>query len=422
MAMKWRKAIIFIVIGAGLSIGIALILVFSIKPKDREETIKIGILHSLSGFMEISETPIIDAALLAIDEINETGGLLGKKLVPVIVDGKSDWPTFSQEAERIITQEQVKAIFGCWTSASRKMVKPVVEKYNILLFYPLQYEGLESSPNIIYLGPTANQQAIPAVTWVLNNIGRRLFLVGSDYIFQRAINSIIKDLVYARNGLVVGEEYISLSEADIDKVIQKIIKTKPDAIINTINGKENDRFFSTLRQAGFSSEKMPTMSMSITETELAAYDIDAMIGDYSAQNYFESINTPANKIFVENFKKKYGAHRVISSPMQNTYAALYFWKNAVTKAQTTETDVVRETLRNAALSAPEGIISISRSTLHAWSPVFIGKIFPNKQFGIVFNSISTIEPLIYPPFRTKEEWEKLLGYWYNKWGNKWSKE
>lgn len=423
MPIKWPRVIIFIVLFAVLGAALLLLLFFlPTKSKDVDDIIKVGILHSLTGPMAGSEKPIVDAAQLAIDEINESGGVLGKKIVAVVADGKSDWPTFAQEAERLITEDQVKAIFGCWTSASRKMVKPVVEKYNNLLFYPVQHESLETSQNIVYLGSSANQQAIPAVSWCLQNLGQRLFLVGTDYIYQHAINSIIKDLVAARYGSVVGEEYISLAQADIDNVINKIKETKPEVIISTINGKENDRFFEALTKAGFSSERMPTMSLSVTETELAEFNIDAMIGDYATQNYFESLNTPANKAFVNKFKEKYGADRVISSPMQNAYSALYFWKNAVFRAETTDTDAVRVKLRDSAFSAPEGIVSIDAKTLHAWKPVLVGKIFHNKQFGIVFNSVSTLEPLTYPPFRTKKEWDEMLEYWYKKWGNRWAKD
>jgi urea transport system substrate-binding protein len=415
MSIKWRVLIVASVI-AGIILWWFL---HSQSHKKTDGIIKVGVLHSLTGLMAVTEGPMIDAVNLAIDEINENGGVLGKKLVPIIVDAQSDWPTYAREAERLITEEKVLVIFGGYTSASRKMVKTVVEKFNNLLFYPTQYEGLETSKNIIYMGSTANQQAIPAVTWSLQNLGRRVFLVGSDYIYQHAINSIIKMLLTARNGTLVGEEYISFTQQSVDPIIEKIIKAKPDVIINNIVGEENSRFFKTLRKAGISAEKIPTVSLTISETEIASLNINEMIGDYGVQNYFQSLDTPANNSFVEKFKKKFGAHRTISSSMQNAYAGIYFWKNAVEKAQTTDTDAVREQLRGAVLSAPEGIISIDGKTLDTWKPVLIGKIFPNKQFGIVWNSVSTIAPLKYPPLMTKEHWDSLLEYYYTKWGNQW---
>lgn len=418
MSKKWRGWIIFlaVLLCAGL---LLLWFFFKHASQDANKVIKIGILHSLTGVMAVSEKMLIDATSLAIDEINESGGVLGKKLELVVADARSDWPTFAKEAERLIKEDQVLVIFGGYTSVSRKMIKTFVEKFNNLLFYPTQYEGLEESPNIIYMGSTANQQVIPAVTWCLQNLGKRFFLVGSNYIYPHATNNIIKTLLAARDGTVVGEEYISFGQKNIDNVINKIIQSKPDVIINNIVGEDNSQFFKALRKAGISSEKIPTMSLTVTETELEALNIDELTGDYGAQNYFQSLDTPANNKFVEKFKAKFGANRVISSSMQNTYSAIYFWKNAVTKAQSFDTDAVREQLRNAVLSTPEGIISIDGPTLDTWKPLLIGKIFPNKQFGIVWNSVSTIAPLSYPPLMTKVHWDNLLEHYYNKWGQKW---
>ena len=421
MSMKWRASIIIFtfMLCAGL---LLLWLFYKQGQKDTDDVIKIGVLHSLTGAMAVSEKMLIDSATLAVEEINESGGLLGKKLELVVSDARSDWPTFAKEAEKLIQEDQVLVIFGGYTSVSRKMIKTFVEKFNTLLFYPTQYEGLEASPNIIYMGSTANQQIIPAVTWCLQNLGKRFFLVGSNYIYPHATNSIIKTLLAAREGTVVGEEYISFGQKNVDKVIHKILEAKPDVIINNIVGEDNSLFFKALRKAGISSEKIPTMNLTVTETELAALNIDEMTGDYGAQNYFQSLDTPANNKFVEKFKKKFGADRAISSSMQNAYAAIYFWKNAVTKAQTLDTDAVREQLRNAVLSTPEGIISIDGPTLDTWKPLLIGKIFPNKQFGIVWNSVSTIAPLSYPPLMTKEHWDNLLERYYNEWGEKWWKD
>ena len=419
ISMKWRVCVIIFVIITGIFL---LWFYLSKNQKNNNNIIKIGVLHSLTGIMAVSEKMLVDAVILAIDEINESGGVLGKKIVPVVSDAKSDWPTFAREAERLIKEEQVLVIFGGYTSASRKMIKTFVEKFNSLLFYPTQYEGLEKSDNIVYMGSTANQQIIPAVMWSLQTLGKRFFLVGSNYIYPHASNHIIKTVLAARDGIVVGDEYISFNEKNIDHVIEKIVAAKPDVIINNIVGTENIRFFKALRKAGISSEKVPTMNLTVTETELTELNIDEMIGDYAAQNYFQSLDTSVNNKFVERFKKKFGADKIISSSMENAYSAVYFWKNAVIKAQTTDTDAVREQLRDAVLSTPEGIISIDAQTLDTWKPLLIGKIFPNKQFGIVWNSVSIIAPLNYPPLMTKEYWDNLLDRYYVEWGNKWWKD
>ncbi|MGH8659546.1 MAG: urea ABC transporter substrate-binding protein, partial [Gammaproteobacteria bacterium] len=253
------------------------------------EPIRVGILHSLTGTMAISETSVAEATVMAIEEINQQGGLLGRKIEPRVVDGRSDWPTFAKEAERLITEENVSAIFGCWTSACRKTVKRVVEKYNHLLLYPVQYEGLEQSPYIVYTGAAANQQLIPAVKWCFDHLGRKLFLIGSDYVFPRTANAIIKDHIAALKGKVLGEEYILLGSGDVKGVVRKIAQTRPDVILNTINGDTNVAFFKELRTAGITPKEIPTMSFSIAEDELRILGAAEMAGDYASWNYFQSI-------------------------------------------------------------------------------------------------------------------------------------
>jgi urea transport system substrate-binding protein len=259
------------------------------------DTIKVGILHSLTGTMAGSEKEVVDATKMAIDEINSAGGLLGKKIEPVVADGRSDWPTFAREAERLITQEKVAVVFGCWTSASRKTVKPVFEKHNHLLFYPVQYEGLEQSKNIIYTGAAPNQQIIPAVKWAFDNVGKRMFLVGSDYVFPRTANEIIKEQVKSLKGEIAGEEYVLLGSNQVDAIVKKIVDTKPDVILNTINGDTNVAFFKALRAAGITPQKIPTMSFSLAEAELTAMGSKELAGDYASWNYFQAIDSKQNQ-------------------------------------------------------------------------------------------------------------------------------
>lgn len=405
---------------AGFGLGLALILFFHSQLQVAKNPIKVGVLHSLSGTMAISEKSVVDATLLAIQEINQKGGVLGRKIQPIVVDGKSEWPTFAKEAERLITQEKVVTVFGCWTSASRKTVKPVFEKYNHLLIYPVQYEGLEQSPNIVYTGAAPNQQIIPAVKWSFDNLGKRFFLVGSDYVFPRTANAIIKDQVTALQGQILGEEYILLGSNDVERIIQKIVATKPDVILNTINGDSNVAFFKALRQAGIAPDKIPTISFSIAEEELRSLNAEDMVGDYAVWNYFQSIEDKKNQIFVNNFQRKYGQNRVTADPIEAGYFGVYLWKQAVEKAERDEVNLIREAIKDQSFNAPEGIVYVDTDNQHTWKTVRIGQIKANGQFKIVWNSNKPIRPVPYPISRPKEEWEIFLNQLYQGWNQNWA--
>src|SRR5262249_51211479 len=269
--------------------------------------IKVGVLHSRTGTMAISERPVIDATLLAIEEVNEKGGVLGRPIEAVIEDGQSDNATFAARAEKLITQDKVATVFGCWTSASRKTVLPVFEKHDHLLFYPVQYEGLEQSPNVVYTGAAPNQQIIPALKWCLTFLKKRkFFLVGSDYVFPRAANAILRDQARALGADIVGEEYLVLGSSDVGDIVRKIGAARPDAILNTINGDSNTAFFRALRAAGVTPDRIPTISFSISEEELSGLSTKDLIGDYAAWNYFQSVERPQNQAFVKRFQDRYG--------------------------------------------------------------------------------------------------------------------
>lgn len=384
--------------------------------------IKVGVLHSLTGTMAISEKSVVDATLLAIDEINshggifsERGGIHGRRIKAVVADGASDWPTFAKEAERLIVQEKVSVVFGCWTSASRKTVKPIFEKYNHLLFYPVQYEGFEQSPNIIYTGAAPNQQIIPAVKWAFDNLGERFFLVASEYTFPRPVNMIIKEQIIALGGAIAGEEYIPLGSSEVEGIIKKIVKTRPDVILNAIVGDTNVSFFRELRAAGITPQKIPTMSFSIAENELGNIGIQKVVGDYAAWNYFQSINSPENIAFVSKFKMKYGQERVTSDPMEAAYFGVHLWAQAVEEVKTDDVRKVLAALGNQSLIAPEGIVYIDADTHHTWKTVRIGKIRSDGQFDIVWTSEKQVRPVPYPSYRSRSEWNKLLDKFYIGW-------
>ncbi len=385
-----------------------------------EMPIKVGILHSLTGTMAISEKSVVDSTLLAIEELNQKGGLVGRRIEAIVVDGCSDWPTFAKEAERLIVDEKVCVVFGCWTSASRKTVKPIFEKYNHLLFYPVQYEGLEQSPNIIYTGAAPNQQIIPAVKWSFDNLGKKFFLVASDYVFPRSANAIIKDQAAALGAEIVGEEYILLGSNDVSRIVNKISETKPDVILNTLNGDSNIAFFSALRKAGITPDTIPTMSFSIAEDELRALGAKDMVDDYACWNYFQSVDRKINSDFVQRFKKKYGAERVVDDPMEAGYFGVYLWSQAVQKAGTEVVGKVIKALKRENIQAPEGFVYIDHDNNHVWKTVRVGKVTHEGQFDIVWDSGSPVQPVPFPASRSRHEWGKFLQELYVTWGQQWA--
>lgn len=420
MGLLPRRSLMGVLLCAGAALLVVAIL--SYWHRQSAPPIRVGILHSLTGTMAISETPVVEAVKMAIEEINASGGLLGGRRVEAIVaDGRSDWPTFAIEARRLLSEEKVCAVFGCWTSASRKTVRPVFEELGGLLFYPVQYEGLEQSPNIVYLGAAPNQQIIPAVKWASDNLGsRRFYLVGSDYVFPRAANAVIGDQVRALGGTILGEDYIPLGKTDVKAIVDRIVKTHPDVILNTINGDTNVAFFRALRAAGISPAAIPTISFSIGESELPSLDIPSCVGDYAVWNYFQTLGGPRNATLVEAFRKRYGADRVVSDPMEAAYCAVKLWAQAVEEAGTENTDAVRKTILDESMAAPEGVILIDPETQHAWRPVRVGKIRADGQFDIVWDSHRPVRPQPFPLSRPVAEWDRFLDKLHSGWGGRWA--
>ena len=411
-----RKLIIggFIVLVAGILYLLSTSGVSSTPP------IKVGVIHSLTGTMAISEKSVADATLLALEEINKSGGILGRKVQAIVVDTHSTVPEFAIEAERLITEEQVSVLFGCWTSASRKVVKDVVERFNHLLLYPVQYEGLEQSPNIIYTGAAPNQQIIPAVKWAFDHLGESFFLVGSDYVFPRTANAIIRDQVTALGGQIVGERYLPLGSRQLDNIVTEILEAHPKVILNTINGDSNTAFFRVLRLAGVTPDRVPTLSFSLAEDELTSLDARSMEGNYAAWNYFQAIESKRNHDFVAHFQRKYGSDRVTDDPMEAAYFGVHLWAQAVRDAKTDELEVVRQAILDQSFSAPEGIVYVDPETRHTWKTVRVGKIRSDGQFDIVWTSDHPIRPVPFPTYRTRAEWEEFLLGLYRMWGNQWA--
>ncbi|WP_420873353.1 urea ABC transporter substrate-binding protein [Paenibacillus silvae] len=368
-------------------------------------TIKVGILHSLSGTMAISEVSVKDAEMLAIEEINAAGGVLGRQIEPVIEDGASDWPTFAEKAGKLLQQDKVAAVFGGWTSASRKAMLPVFEQNNGLLFYPVQYEGLESSPNIFYTGATTNQQIVPSVTWLLENRGKTFYLLGSDYVFPRTANQVIKAQLAAEGGEVVGEEYTPLGHTDYSTIISKIKAAKPDIVYNTLNGDSNVAFFKQLKDAGITPDQITTLSVSVAEEEIRGIGADVLKGHLASWNYYQTTETPENKDFVAKYKEKYGADRVTADPIEAGYVAVYLWKAAVEKAGSTEVEKVKEAAKGLELDAPEGKVTVDGENQHIYKTVRIGEVQEDGQFKELWNSGSPVKP---DPYLKTYEWGTAL--------------
>jgi urea transport system substrate-binding protein len=369
-------------------------------------TIPVGILHSLSGTMAISEVSVKDSELLAIDEINKAGGVLGKQIKPVIEDGASDWPTFAEKAQELISTDHVAATFGGWTSASRKAMLPVFEKNKALLYYPVQYEGLEASPYIFYTGATTNQQIVPGLEFLKTKLHvKKLFLVGSDYVFPRTANKEIKAWAKANGMSIVGEEYSPLGNTDYATTVNKIKEAKPDAVFQTINGDSNVAFWKQFHDAGLSAKTLPVISVSTAEDEVRGVGIKNIVGQYVAWNYYETTPGATNAAFVKAYKAKYGQDRVTDDPIEAGYVAVHLWAKAVEKAGTTDVAAVKKASKGLTYNAPEGKVTIDGVNQHIYKTARIGQLQPNGLINEVYGSKGPIVP---DPFLKTYPWAKGL--------------
>ena len=377
---------------------------FSCK-KQSSHTVKVGLLHSLTGTMAISEVAVRDAELLAIKELNEAGGVLGCQIKPIEEDGKSNPRLFAERARKLIETDGVATIFGCWTSDSRKAVKPVVEELYNLLWYPVQYEGFEASPNIIYTGASPNQQVVPAVEFCCNTFGKRFYLIGSDYVFPHTANEIVKSQLKYLGGTCVGEKYVPMHESDFANVVKEIIELKPDVVINTLNGSSNISFFSQLKYSDVSAEDIPVMSFSIAEAEINSIGIEKLKGHYVAWNYFESIRSAKNTRFIFSYKSTYGSDKHIGDPVEAAYIAVYLWAAACERAGTFDIEPVRIAAKHITYIAPEGMITIDGSNQHLYKYVRIGKVVSTGQIKELYVSPEPVKP---DPFLSTYKWARGL--------------
>lgn len=355
--------------------------------------IKVGSLNSLSGTMAISEVTVRDAIKLAVEQINADGGVLGKQIELIGEDGASEPTVFAEKAEKLISSDCVAAVFGGWTSSSRKAMLPVFESANALLYYPVQYEGLESSKNIFYTGATTNQQIVPALDYLKEKGVKSLYLVGSDYVFPQTANRIIKAYAAANGIEIKGEDYTPLGSTDFSTIVNKVRGADADAVFNTLNGDSNVAFFREYKNVGLTPQEMPVVSVSIAEEEVGGIGVQNVAGQLTAWNYYQTIDTPVNKAFVKAYKDFVkDPKKPTSDPMEAAYASVYLWKNTVEKARSFDVAAVQDNADGVSFDAPEGKVTIDGENHHITKTARIGEIRPDGLIYTIWESKGPIDP------------------------------
>jgi len=398
----------FLKTGAAVGLGAAAGIGFpAVLRAQSSGTVKVGVLHSLSGTMAISEVSLRDVCMMAFEEINAKGGVMGKKIEPVVVDPASNWDLFAEKAKQLLLQDKVAVTFGCWTSVSRKSVLPVFENNEGLLFYPVQYEGEECSKAVFYTGATPNQQLIPAADYLMSKEGggyKKFYLLGTDYVFPRTANKILRAFLLAKGVPAdnIAEEYTPFNHQDYQTIVGKIKRFASGGgacVLSTINGDSNVPFYKEFANQGLRSENAPIMAFSVAEDELRGMDTSALVGHLAAWNYYQSVDTPQNKRFIQNFKNYCeknklpgGNKRVTDDPMEAAYFGVYVWKQAVEKAKSFDVAAVRKAVYGQKFLAPGGEIRMHDFNHHTWKPVLIGEILKDGQFKIVSRSKGLVEP------------------------------
>jgi urea transport system substrate-binding protein len=408
----------------GIGLGVFALLVFAgyllAGSTVAKPPIMVGLLHSMTGPLGASEKPMVDAEVLALEEINAAGGLLGREVKWVIADGRSQPATFADQAQQLIARDRVSVLFGVFASHCRKAVKPVVEEKNHLLLYPAAYEGLETSPNIVYVGGPANQQVFPAVGWCREVLkARKFYLAGSDTVRARVVNALVHDQLRGHGGQVSGEEYVPPDSTDVAGLVDKIKEAAPDVVISTLEGAANAPFYEGLARAGVRADKTPVVSFSITEEELRTLPLKDVAGHYAAWHYFQSVDRPENAAFVRKFKARYGADRVTNDGATCAYNGVRLWAQTVTEAGTDDVPAVRKAVRRQSLDAAEGVVSIDAGNLQNWRPFLVGKIRPDGQFDVVFTLPKPIYPVPFPATRLRAEWDVFLRELSAGWKGQW---
>jgi urea transport system substrate-binding protein len=402
---------------------IAALFLMSTAVHAADNVIKVGILHSLSGTMAISETTLKDVVMMLIDDLNKQGGLLGKKVQPVVVDPASNWPLFAEKARELLAKDKVDVVFGCWTSVSRKSVLPVFEELNGLLFYPVQYEGEESSRNVFYTGAAPNQQAIPAVEYLMSEDGggaERFVLLGTDYVYPRTTNKILRAFLHAKgiSDKDIMEKYTPFGHSDWQTIVADVrnfaSQGKATAVISTINGDANVPFYKELGNQGVQAEEIPVIAFSVGEEELAGIDTEPLVGHLAAWNYFMSVDTEANEGFIEQWHTYLGNEdRVVNDPMEAHYIGFKMWVQAVRQAGTTNVDAVRQAMYGQQVKSLSGYDVVMNTNHHLSKPVMIGEIQDDAQFEIVWETEGVIKGDAWSDYISESA--KLTADWTYPW-------
>lgn len=383
--------------------------------------IVVGLIHSRTGALAISEKSLLDAEMLAIDEINAQGGVAGRLLKAELADGRSEALTFAAEATRLIEREKAEVLVGGWTSECRKALLGVVEAKDSLLIFPSNYEGIEASSYIIYASGSANQVIFPGVRWCLDQLKvKSFYVVGNEEIWSRVVAEMAKDAVKAAGATLVGETYLPMGGGDADATVAAIRQAKPDIVLDMLVGDGNVPFFAALRRAGSTPEKLPVLAFNVSEDEMRRFPPGDLTGHYAAWSYFQSIDRPESADFVRRFKARYGQDRVVSDAMVAAYNGLMIWSHTAEEAGTGDPRIVRNRFDRQSFAAPEGIVTIDPDSRASWRPFYLGQARADGQFEVVFALRKPTLPVAYPATRPKDHWLALLEEHRARWGGRWS--
>ena len=380
--------------------------------------IRLGLLHSQTGLLSISEKSLLDAEILAIDEINAAGGVDGRRLAWVAPDCRSDPGAFADQARRRVEQEGVAALFGAWTSECRKAILPVVEGRSGLLFFPGNFEGIERSPRVVYAGGAANQSVLPAVRWAFDSLkARRFFVVGVEEVWSRTSAEMAKDAARCAGAEVVGEHYLASASAGVEEGIEAIRRAKPDVVLNFLFGDANPTFYAALREAKFTADALPVVAFGFSEDESRLFRPGDVVGHYAAWNYFQSVPRPENQEFVRRFRAKYGEGRMVGDAMVAAYNGVRFWAQAAREAGTVDATAVLAALDRQSMDAPDGIVTVDPSTRATWRPFHVARLRPDGlQFEVVWSIPRSIRPVTFVATRPADEWRAFQDGLRARWG------
>ena len=384
--------------------------------------VRLGLLHSQSGYLAISEKSLLDAEILAIDEINAAGGIGGRRIVWSAPDCRSDPGTFATQARQLIEKEGTDALFGAWTSDCRKAVLPVVEERSSLLFFPGNFEGVERSSRVVYAGGAANQSVLPAVRWAFESLkARRFFVVGVEEIWSRTSAEIAKDAVRCAGAEVAGEHYLAAASADVDATIEAIRQAKPDVVLNFLFGDSNPTFYTAFKKAGFTADSVPIVAFGFSEDESRRFRPAEIVGHYAAWNYFQSIDRSENQEFIRKFRARYGDGRVVGDAMVAAYNSVHFWAQSAREMGATDASAVIAGLDRQSMDAPDGIVTIDPPTRSVWRPFHVARLRPDgQQFEVIWSISRPIRPVTFVGTRTSEEWRSFQAGLQARWGGGWA--